>query len=241
MNAPTRPMATPGAPEPQSAVAGADAQRAAHAGAAASTSAGAPPAPDAAAVQSLISAVMDVLPGYGDGFVEACLQASGWDTATTINALLTGDLPADVARLDRNAVSNPLRKRGTAAASSSAAASGASADAQAAGALSWGQTHGVDLRADSRAAAAAALQRQPPKAKSSKCAGQKASRLFDVSKYEGRDAIRDKALEVMMWDTGADAYDDEYDDSFDDLAPGTRDGETDAETTRTSGARTESA
>ena len=63
--------------------------------------------------------------------------------------------------------------------------------------------------------------------------GRKASRLLDVTQYQDRAALRDKALALATWADGADAYDDEYDDSFDDLAPGTRDGETDAEAART--------
>lgn len=61
-------------------------------------------------------------------------------------------------------------------------------------------------------------------------AGGKTSRLFDVSKYTGKAAVKAKALEALAW---VDEYEDEYDDSFDDLAPGTRAGETEREGART--------
>lgn len=45
--------------------------------------------------------VKDLLPDFGDGFVAACLQQLGNNPERVINALLEGNLPAQLASLDR--------------------------------------------------------------------------------------------------------------------------------------------
>jgi len=52
-------------------------------------------------LQESIKAVQEVIPGLGDGFVAACLQASGMDATTAIGRILEDTLPAHVTRLDR--------------------------------------------------------------------------------------------------------------------------------------------
>lgn len=50
---------------------------------------------------SLVSAVKDLLPDLGDGFVAACLQAFGNDPSRVINGVLETALPPDVCDLSR--------------------------------------------------------------------------------------------------------------------------------------------
>ena len=47
-----------------------------------------------ASVDSMVSAVRDVLPELGRGFVELCLEQFNHDVETVINALLEDQLPA---------------------------------------------------------------------------------------------------------------------------------------------------
>jgi hypothetical protein len=183
MSAPHRQMPVPGTPQPLSEAVATGAQWAQPHGSAAGASGGAAGSsaqPSAAEVQAEVEAVKEVLPDTGAGFVEACLQHMGWDAAAVINGLLTGELPAAVAKLDRAATTNPLAPAPAQASSSGAANSrhtgghsNAAGDASTGGrgALSWGQTHGVDMGAQARAAAQHALQVQPGQAKSSKYAG----------------------------------------------------------------------
>ena len=95
------------------------------------------------------------------------MQVSKWDSAAVINGLLTGELPASVVQLDRNAQANPLHEdgAGTQHASSDGQRSEGLAFAQG---LSWGQAQQghPELLAQP-------LARQPPAAptRSSKYAG----------------------------------------------------------------------
>lgn len=154
MATPPRPMPGAGDPEPRPAA----------------VATATPPAPAGGAqpsdadVAARVATVKEVLPDCGNGFVEACLQSLAWDTEATVNALLTGDLPPDVAGMDRAAATNPLRKPIAAVAAGSAATA---AD----GTLSWGQ---AAAPAPAGGAMKLMLQRQQPegaKTKSSKYAG----------------------------------------------------------------------
>lgn len=53
-------------------------------------------------LMSKISQVMDIVPGLGEGFVEACLEANGGDAERVIMQLLDDNLPATVRDLDRS-------------------------------------------------------------------------------------------------------------------------------------------
>lgn len=50
----------------------------------------------------LISQVMEILPHLGDGFVEACLSAFDWAVERTVAAILSNDLPADLATMNQS-------------------------------------------------------------------------------------------------------------------------------------------
>lgn len=172
MSAPQRTMPAPGSATPTIAARqapGAAAQREA------STSATSALRPDAATLRSLVSAVKDVLPDYGDGYVEACLQVSGWDSAAAVNNLLTGELPAELAALDRSAATNPLARDALRGAGGAVGAGPTQASEGARGGyadgLSWAQTRGPDLAAQRQAEAAQRLQPDAAKGKSSKYAG----------------------------------------------------------------------
>lgn len=51
---------------------------------------------------SLISGVKDILPEFGEGFIEACLEKFAFSQELTLNALLTDDLPDQLRTLDKN-------------------------------------------------------------------------------------------------------------------------------------------
>lgn len=51
---------------------------------------------------SLISGVKDILPDFGEGFIEACLEKFAFSQELTLNALLTDDLPDQLRTLDKN-------------------------------------------------------------------------------------------------------------------------------------------
>jgi activating signal cointegrator complex subunit 2 len=90
--------------------------------------AGGPWAPEPAVVGSLVSQVREMLPDYGDGFVAACLHASGYQAEAVINALLEGALPASVQGLDPQLASWAPPAAGGARARGGAAAAGPSSD-----------------------------------------------------------------------------------------------------------------
>jgi len=52
-------------------------------------------------LESMVSAVRDLLPELGGGFVELCLEEMGYDVERVINALLEDRLPVNVAAVDR--------------------------------------------------------------------------------------------------------------------------------------------
>ncbi|KAI9145636.1 hypothetical protein BKA69DRAFT_450615 [Paraphysoderma sedebokerense] len=60
------------------------------------------PLDDDIKVVAMISQVQDLFPELGDGFVEACLSRYNNSTEEVINALLEGNLPPDLASLDRS-------------------------------------------------------------------------------------------------------------------------------------------
>lgn len=70
-------------------------------GAVTSSSSGITRGPDVAVVLSLVSQVRDLLPDLGEGFVALCLEALGNSPEKAINALLEGNLPAEVQKFDR--------------------------------------------------------------------------------------------------------------------------------------------
>lgn len=49
---------------------------------------------------SRISAIKELFPDYGDGYLAACLSAYGQDPERVINALLEGSLPPQLSSLD---------------------------------------------------------------------------------------------------------------------------------------------
>ena len=55
---------------------------------------------------SRISAIKELFPDYGDGFLAECLSALGQSPERVINALLEGSLPPQLSKLD---TSMPLR------------------------------------------------------------------------------------------------------------------------------------
>lgn len=126
--------------------------------------------PDSVSLKFLVSTVKDVLPHFGDGFVEATLQTLGWDSAAAVDSLLSGNLPSAVARLDQAAEVNPFRV----GLPDAGGVRGAAADVSVSivgRQLSWGQV----LDAEQHLPSAAALQQQmlpdTAKAKASKYAG----------------------------------------------------------------------
>lgn len=60
----------------------------------------------------------EVLPGYGEGFLAACLDAAGQDSERVMHQLLEGALPPELARLDprmpARAPAAPGKRRGRA-------------------------------------------------------------------------------------------------------------------------------
>lgn len=58
---------------------------------------------------SKISQIHDLFPAFGDGFIEACLEANDDDVETVIMQLLEENLPASVAGLDRSMERTPLK------------------------------------------------------------------------------------------------------------------------------------
>ena len=61
---------------------------------------------------SLISGVKDILPDYGDGYIEACLEKFAFSQELTLNALLTNDLPSDILSLDPKLTREARREAG---------------------------------------------------------------------------------------------------------------------------------
>ncbi|GAN03801.1 cue domain-containing protein [Mucor ambiguus] len=57
---------------------------------------------------SKISQIHDLFPGFGDGFIEACLDANNDDVEVVIMQLLEDALPASVSGLDRKMERKPL-------------------------------------------------------------------------------------------------------------------------------------
>ncbi|XP_013788713.1 activating signal cointegrator 1 complex subunit 2-like [Limulus polyphemus] len=53
-------------------------------------------------LESLITQVLDLLPGLGPGFVEECLKYYNFEVELVINSLLEDSLPESLASLDRN-------------------------------------------------------------------------------------------------------------------------------------------
>ena len=71
-------------------------------------------------LMSLISGVRDILPDFGEGFIEACLEKFAFSQELTLNALLTGDLPQEVKSLDQSMTREERRKQQVAAAAAAA-------------------------------------------------------------------------------------------------------------------------
>ena len=53
-------------------------------------------------LDSLVLAVRDLLPEFGRGFIEVCLEEFGYDVEKVINALLENNLPPSLQGVDRN-------------------------------------------------------------------------------------------------------------------------------------------
>lgn len=49
---------------------------------------------------SLITGVKDILPEYGEGYIESCLEKFAFSQELTLNALLTDDLPNEIRSID---------------------------------------------------------------------------------------------------------------------------------------------
>ena len=52
-------------------------------------------------LDSMVSAVLDLLPEFGRGFVELCLEEFGYDVEKVVNALLENNLPPNLQGVDR--------------------------------------------------------------------------------------------------------------------------------------------
>ena len=60
---------------------------------------------------SLISGVKDILPDFGDGFIQLCLEEFAFNQELALNALLTGDLPSGLADVDTKLTRAELKKQ----------------------------------------------------------------------------------------------------------------------------------
>lgn len=60
---------------------------------------------------SLISGVKDILPDFGEGFIESCLEKFAFSQELTLNALLTDDLPDELRAIDKNMSREEKKKR----------------------------------------------------------------------------------------------------------------------------------
>jgi activating signal cointegrator complex subunit 2 len=95
-------------------------------------------------VRSLVSQVKELLPDYGDGFVAACLHASGYQAEAVLNALLEGALPAAVQGLDPQlAAWSPPAGGGGAAAAAGPSGSQVGGGAAGAAADGWAPSSAV--------------------------------------------------------------------------------------------------
>lgn len=56
--------------------------------------------------------IRELFPDYGDGFLAACLSASGQDAERVINQLLEGSLPPELSRLDPKMPLQPVNGKG---------------------------------------------------------------------------------------------------------------------------------
>eukprot|EP00884_Botryococcus_braunii_P005083 jgi/Botrbrau1/14576/Bobra.0312s0002.1 len=161
---------------------------------------------------SLISQVQDILPDFGEGFVAACLAKMDNNPERVINSLLEGQLPSDLASLDR---ALPLQKP-----AEQVAPSGTS------GVSLTDQTSWMDLAA---AAASAGPRGRRPEPVQATPAPRQAPRVGrSVARFMEERGEADAAVRLYanasQWE-----YEDEYDDSYDDLAGGTADGLCEAE------------
>ncbi|XP_078682553.1 activating signal cointegrator 1 complex subunit 2-like isoform X1 [Branchiostoma floridae x Branchiostoma belcheri] len=68
------------------------------------------PQPSGVEMDSLISAVRDLLPELGEGFIMACLEEYGYKVETVINDILEEKLPAKLQKLDRS-MKRPAEKK----------------------------------------------------------------------------------------------------------------------------------
>lgn len=59
---------------------------------------------------SLITGVKDILPEYGEGYIEACLEKFAFNQELALNALLTDDLPDEIRSIDTKLTREEKRK-----------------------------------------------------------------------------------------------------------------------------------
>ena len=60
---------------------------------------------------SLITGVKDILPEYGEGYIEACLEKFAFSQELTLNALLTDDLPNEIRSIDTKLTREEKKKQ----------------------------------------------------------------------------------------------------------------------------------
>ncbi|KAK9846540.1 hypothetical protein WJX81_006226 [Elliptochloris bilobata] len=178
----------------------------------------------AAAQAAAIAQVQDVLPGYGAGFIAACLGACGGDPERAVHQLLEGTLPQELASLDPHMPAAPPAN--PADCGGKGKARGGAASVGRGGELSWrdvdGATAGAPFSAPASAEPRLTSAAQPPRP-----VPRGVSRMLRTAGAD-RAAIQ-RFAEQAQWSDGEDEYNDEYDDSFDDLQGGAADGVADAE------------
>eukprot|EP00873_Tetraselmis_striata_P000037 jgi/Tetstr1/420301/TSEL_011422.t1 len=202
------------------AAAGGSAPHGGTSGGSASSSAAAAAATDAAAVLDtmapLIAQVKEMLPDFGDGYLEAVLEANGCNVERAINCLLEGAVPAHLEKLDTQAP--------RVAPAAAAARNKGKQPSGGGGQLSWSalRENADSARPPRAGPAVPGAQRRG----AGKAVDRATRNLFDERGAE-RAATRRAVLarmEAMEME-----YEDEYDDSYDDLAGGVADGAADAE------------
>lgn len=201
------------------------------AGVAAAAGAPATPATTSIELQSQISAVRDLFPDLGEGFVAACLEAVGNNLEDFTNRILEDTLPPSVAKLSRDMPLGEWEARQPAAAALSVQA--------------------APFRPSAAAAGGAAAAPAPAVASSSS-AVQSRTNIFDNDEFDifGRPGaidlskvsvgkkgqgnlesfLDDKTFVATRLDNYLDSqyeYEDEYDDTYDDMGGA---GPTDART-----------
>ncbi|XP_077985044.1 activating signal cointegrator 1 complex subunit 2-like isoform X2 [Glandiceps talaboti] len=151
-------------------------------------------------LESYISAVKDLLPELGDGFIIACLEEYNYDAEKVINNLLEDKLPSSLQELDRSMTRESLKKK---------------SDKENKSMLSERQNiyDNDEFDVFRRDQIDTSKIHQGKKSKNYKSAVDDRSEIQAMkSRYDKYDVIEDDAM-----------YDDEYDDTYDDNDVGAND------------------